>query len=216
MSQLEVQCPACGETYLLEWENIPAGRGQVPCLNCGGMISVSVPKPAPVTSKPSGAAPPSGKEEVVCPRCKLHFVPRTDGEQSQASSRRTVLVVEDMEYFKEIARDALGEQYEVRTADTAGEALQIMRQGGIDLLVLDLTLENTEDGFGLLNQLRPKPCPILIFTAENETDMYGKRWEELQQSGADDLVIKGMNVGEMLAKKVGELFGVGWEEEASG
>jgi DNA-binding response OmpR family regulator len=123
-----------------------------------------------------------------------------------------ILVVEDMEYFQEIAKDALGELYEVKTADSTAEALRILRQGDVDLLVLDLTLEHTEDGLGLLTQLQPKPCPILIFTAEDEADMYGDRWEELQRYGADDLVMKGMNVGEMLFKKVGDLLGVESED----
>jgi DNA-binding response OmpR family regulator len=121
-----------------------------------------------------------------------------------------------MEYFQEIAKDALGEQYEVKTANSTVEALRILKQGGIDLLVLDLTLEHTEDGLGLLTHLQPKPCPILIFTAEDEADMYGDRWEELQRNGADDLVMKGMNVGEMLSKKVGDMFGVEQDEKAHG
>ena len=214
MSKFEVRCPDCDQVYLLERNSLPTGDGEVPCLNCGGMIPVSIPDVEAARPEPPAAAPASGAEEVVCPRCQLHFHPRAARETDPPSSRRTVLVVEDMEYFREIARDALKEHYEVKTADSAAEALRILGQGGVDLLVLDLTLEHTEDGFGLLTQLQPKPCPILIFTAEDEADMYGDRWEELQQYGADDLVIKGMNVGEMLSKKVGELFGVSWEEEA--
>jgi DNA-binding response OmpR family regulator len=124
-----------------------------------------------------------------------------------------VLVVEDMEYFREIARDALGEKYNVRTAKSAGEAQVAIAEGGIDLLVLDLTLDHSSGGESLLSQLQPKPCPILIFTAEDESEMYGDRWEELKSMGADDLVLKGMNVGDSLTKKVGELLGEPWDAE---
>ncbi len=209
MSKIEVRCPSCAEVYLLDRDILPVGDGEVPCLNCGDLIPVSAPEPAAVVTTPP-------TEEVVCPRCQLHFVPRAAQEADPESDRRTVLVVEDMEYFQEIAKDALGEVYEVKTAGSAAEALRILRQGGIDLMVLDLTLEHAEDGLGLLTRLQPKPCPILIFTAEDEADMYGDRWEELQSYGADDLVIKGMNVGEMLSKKVGDLFGIDSEEQAQG
>lgn len=214
MSKFEVQCPACHELYLLEQDAVPAGGGKIPCLNCGGLIPVSIAEPE--ISVPEPPAATAAAEEVICPRCQLHFVPRVAQEQDPLSTRRTVLVVEDMEYFREIAKDALGELYEVKTADSPAEALRILGLGGIDLLVLDLSLEHTEDGLGLLTQLQPKPCPILIFTAEDEAEMYGERWEMLQQYGADDLVMKGMNVGEMLFKKVGDLLGVELEEKAHG
>ena len=59
-------------------------------------------------------------------------------------------------------------------------------------MVLDLTLDGCNAGRELLAELRPKPCPILIFTAQDESEMYGENWENLKRLGADDLVIKGM------------------------
>ena len=164
MSKFEVQCPACSELYLLEEDIVPTGGGEVPCLNCGGLIPVSMAEPEIAEPESATAAATTTGEEIVCPRCQLHFVPRAAEKQDPASNRRTVLVVEDMEYFQEIAKDALGELYEVKTADSTAEALRILGQGGIDLLVLDLTLEHTEDGLGLLTRLQPMPCPILIST----------------------------------------------------
>ncbi len=216
MSKFEVRCPACEELYLLDQDIVPTGGGEVPCLNCGGLIPVAIPTQETAPQEQPAVAATDAAEEIVCPRCQLHFIPRTSLDQDPVSDRRTVLVVEDMEYFQEIAKDALRELYEVKTADSTAEALRILKQGGIDLLVLDLTLEHTEDGLGLLTQLHPKPCPILIFTAEDEAEMYGDRWDELQRHGADDLVMKGMNVGEMLFKKVGDLLGVRSEERSHG
>jgi CheY-like chemotaxis protein len=167
-------------------------------------------------SVPSGLSdsdPTSEREEAICPRCHLHFRPRAEEASNALSARKTVLVVEDMKYFREIARDALGEKYDVRTVESPSEALEAIREGGIDLLVLDLTLDQSAGGVGLLAQLQPKPCPILIFTAEDESEMYGERWEELKKCGADDLVLKGMNVGDSLIKKVGELLGEPWDAE---
>ena len=75
-----------------------------------------------------------------------------------------------------------------KTAATSADARSILAQGGIDLLVLDLTLDGCNAGRDLLVELQPKPCPILIFTAQDESEMYGESWEDLKRLGADDLV----------------------------
>ena len=43
--------------------------------------------------------------------------------------------------------------------------------------------------------------------------MYNKSWEELQQLGADDILMKGMNVGELLLRKASALLGLPWDED---
>jgi hypothetical protein len=37
--------------------------------------------------------------------------------------------------------------------------------------------------------------------------MYGEEWDELRRLGADDILIKGINVAESLQRKVGLLLG---------
>ena len=91
--------------------------------------------------------------------------------------------------------------------------LPALEAGEIDLILLDLTLSGGEDGVGLLRGLPFKPCPILIFTAEDESVMYGETWEKLRALGADDVVIKGMNVGESILRKVGSLVGQPIEDD---
>jgi DNA-binding response OmpR family regulator len=157
---------------------------------------------------------PRGTEEIVCPRCKLHFVPGRAARDRAAKERLTVLIVEDMSYFQEIARDALAEEYEVKTAETVAEARAILTGGGVDLLVIDLTLDGGDHGIDLLRSFPVKPCPILIYTAQDESEMYGDSWEELRSLGADDMVIKGMNVGESLVRKVGTLLGKHWDDDS--
>ena len=158
-----------------------------------------VPRPAPVY-------------EVVCPRCNLHFQPRKPAAERE-ESRKTVLVVDDLEYFREIAKDALGPICRVETAASSVQAREILAQGGIDLLVLDLALEGTGEGHRFLSELGPKPCPILIYTAQDESELYGEKWEKLQNLGADDLVIKGMQVAESLARKASSLLGLPMDDE---
>jgi hypothetical protein len=52
----------------------------------------------------------------------------------------------------------------------------------------------------------------VIFTAQDESELYGDNWERLSDLGADELVIKGMNVGESLRRKVAALLGTPVEE----
>ncbi len=231
--KVEVRCNSCKCAWLVEEQ---AAGGSMSCPMCETSIGPST-APAPVaaaaavaatatavaTATPVAAdpvaavtasAPPAQPDlsEVVCPRCKLHFNAAGQPEVETPIERHTVLIVEDLEYFREVASDALSVNYKVKTAQSAHEARMILAEGGIDLLLLDLTLDGTEAGRDLLMQLDPKPCPILIFTAEDETDLYDGTWEGLKALGADDLVIKGMQVGESLVRKAGELLGMPMDE----
>jgi len=220
--KVEVRCRNCDGGYLVEAEVIEAG---LPCPGCGRELRDDGSQPsvvaehrevqapgavtAPATVVATGASAVATVDEIVCPRCSLHFKPRaeTQARARSAAPRPTVLVVEDMTYFREIAGEALDGEYEVKTASTKGEGLAILGQGGIDLMILDLTLDGGEGGLDLLRELKAKPCPVLIYTARDESEMYGDSWDELQSFGADDIVIKGMNVGDELIRKVGELLG---------
>lgn len=205
--KIEVRCSRCGTGYLVDEGKIPVGGGFVPCQSCGATIPLPAGSPAP---RPKAAAPappdPARASEVCCPRCSFHFVPDAKA-QSKTAGRPTVLVVEDMEYFLEIARDALGERYDLKTAKTLDEARTHLIHGRIDLLLLDLTLEKGEDGLRLLREPPGKICPVLLFTAQDESEMYGDGWARLQALGVDDVIIKGMNMDEALSRKVAEMLG---------
>jgi predicted Zn finger-like uncharacterized protein len=216
--KVEVRCPSCGKGYLVDAAKIPVGGGTVSCHACGEAIRLKpsgvpgrVPKPpakgpAPVAPATPAAVDGARAGEVCCPRCNLHFVPGTQAVPSDGG-RPTLLLVEDMDYFIEIARDALSGRYEVKTARTLDEARAILNAGGIDLLLLDIMLEHGEDGLRLLREPPGKICPVLLFTAQDESEMYGEGWTNLRAMGADDVVIKGMNMGELLVRKVGALLG---------
>jgi CheY-like chemotaxis protein len=230
--KIEIRCQDCGKSWLVDEKS---SGGAMICSNCLAHIRLPAERwtadpPAPVAAG-KGAARPAARSEdetegapqndlaaqepqgVVCPRCRLHFSPRERPPAEVPDERKTVLVVEDLDYFRQVAADALSQAYEVRTASTAAEARAALAAGGIDLLLLDLTLDGGDAGRTLLGELRPKPCPVLIYTAQDESDLYGDQWAELVELGADDLVIKGMNVGESLLRKVGLLLGAPVDEE---
>jgi len=203
--KLEVRCGHCGAGYLVEESRVPVAGGIVPCQSCGRTIELHAGT-APETPPTVANAAPARPNEVCCPRCGLHFVPG-GAEPSRGSGRPTLLVVEDMDYFVEIARGALAGRYELKTAKTVDEARAILLGGGIDLLLLDLTLDHGEDGLRLLREPPGKICPVLLFTAQDESEMYGDGWAQLRAMGIDDVVIKGMNMDETLARKVAAMLG---------
>jgi predicted Zn finger-like uncharacterized protein len=229
--KVEIRCPACGRGYLIDEAKIPSAGGKVACKACGVRIELprrpgsgAQPPPSPLSvfsPAPAKAAPPapaptvgapapvpaSSSTEIVCPRCGLRFPPAKSTAATRTPSRPTVLVVEDLEYFLEVAKDALSPKYEVKTARSLGEARAALSSGRIDAILLDLTLQDGEDGLTLLREMPVKRCPVLIFTAEDEAEMYGESWDKLRALGADDLVIKGMHVGESLARRIGALLG---------
>lgn len=225
--RVETRCVTCGSSFLIDAEG---GEG-TPCPVCGEPMQ-SGERPAVAGKRAAGtgsvAKPAAAKTEadgdddnVVCPRCGLHFVPKkgdvaTAPSETPEQQQQTVLVVEDMEYFIEIAKDALEPRYAVRTARTLAEARTLLGSGTISLMLLDLTLAGGEQAANLLTELPFKPCPILIYTAEDESSMYGETWERLQSLGADDVVLKGMNVGESIVRKVDSLLGAPEDGNPSG
>jgi CheY-like chemotaxis protein len=178
-----------------------------------GAATPAAVAPAAAATVPPPAASAVEREQVICPRCNLHFAPRRGSAAIDPGKRPTVLVIEDMGYFRQIAKDALADEYEVRLAGSTDEAKRLLGEGGVDLIVLDLTLDGNDSGLQLLRETRLKACPILIYTARDESEMYGEEWEELQKLGADDIVIKGMNVAESLRRKVAALLGRHWDGE---
>ena len=220
--KVEVNCQDCDGGYLVDAEALGAG---VPCPGCGRPLDAGPSNETDAVAQEVGidlpaaseeatpavvtAAAPRAASEVVCPRCNLHFKPRVDSRSRARATgdRPTVLIVEDLVYFREIAAEALEADYEIKAVATKDGARAILDRGGVDLILLDLTLDGGDGGLDLLRELSSKPCPILIYTAQDESELYGESWDELRDLGADDIVLKGMNVGDELNRKVGSLLG---------
>ena len=74
---------------------------------------------------------------IACPRCNLHFQPRDSFRVSKVT-RKSILVVEDLAYFRQVAKDTLEPMFEVTTAANTAEARDLLNRMDFDLLVLDL------------------------------------------------------------------------------
>lgn len=150
------------------------------------------------------ADPDAVTAEMPPPRVAKRPKPK---RRPRRGGKRTILVLEDVDYFVQLAKDALGEKYKTIIVKTVEEALGTIEREPIDLLVLDLAL-GEEEGSSILEQLRPKEFPVLVSTSRDESEMYGEAWEQLKRQGADDLVLKGMNMEESLLQKVAALLGL--------
>ncbi len=77
------------------------------------------------------------------------------------SEIKRILLVEDEELLRDIYLEVLVESgYEVETAKEGNEAEHKMREGGYDLVLLDLMLPN-KDGVQVLKDLQQKPASKL-------------------------------------------------------
>jgi predicted Zn finger-like uncharacterized protein len=157
------------------------------------------------------------QKPINCPKCGHHFVPYATPSQAQgpqpaaskaARPKGRILLVEDQHYFAELAREALGENFEMTVASTLLSARRFLETDQYDLVILDLSLEEGQDGTKILQATRQRAIPVLIFTARDERELYGEGWNQLHAAGASDILFKGINVGDDLRQKVQSLLGL--------
>ena len=108
----------------------------------------------------------------------------------------TILVVEDDAELRELFCVALeGSGYETRSAANGQEALDVLDEAKVDLIVCDVMMP-VMDGFELTRSLRSSgyDLPILVITAKGElADKH-----EGFRAGVDDYVVKPVDINEML------------------
>jgi len=227
-----VSCPGCNTHYSLDERKLPRKGGMLTCRECGKRWKVSTPEDSTPIAAPAPAPPPAPattvaprvesssklKKPVSCPKCGHSFVPAAGAPASAAvtgerpavrrEAAARILLVEDQNYFAELTKEALGADYETVVAPDLHAARSLLGEGEFDLVILDLSLEGDQDGAQILQSTRSRRIPVLIFTARDETEIYGETWKALQEAGATDILIKGMNVGDELRQKVQSMTGL--------
>jgi two-component system OmpR family response regulator len=108
-----------------------------------------------------------------------------------------ILVVEDeLDLLKSLARALREEGYAVDTAENGEDGLFSAETNGYDAIILDVMLPRL-DGWELLKRLRKtKKTPVLMLTARDQSR---DRVRGLD-TGADDYVIKPFDLDELLAR----------------
>ncbi|MCB2427208.1 response regulator transcription factor [Methylophaga pinxianii] len=108
-----------------------------------------------------------------------------------------VLIIDDDVILSGLFQDYLEEEkFQVRTADTATEGLQLALQGDFDIVILDVMLPDMS-GTEVLKSIRQQShVPILMFTAK------GDDVDRIMglESGADDYVPKPCTPRELIAR----------------
>ncbi len=118
-----------------------------------------------------------------------------------------ILVVEDDSFLQGLEVGKLKKEgYDVITASTGKEALEKIKEDGIDLILLDLVLPNF-DGFEVLKEIREnektKKTPVLVFSnLSEEKDI--KKAEDLK---ANDFMVKSNFTIDELAQKIKAILG---------
>ena len=127
-----------------------------------------------------------------------------------------ILVVEDdpmnAKLFQLILARKAG--YAVEVTEDPAHVLEVVRSGGADLIIMDVSLSNSEwdgipvDGLEITRRLKLDPearhVPILLATAHA---MKGSKEKFLQESGADDYISKPIVSADELIQRIQTLLG---------
>lgn len=109
----------------------------------------------------------------------------------------TILLVDDDPALLEVTSIVLtSEGYRVLTAENGAEALRIVAQESLDLVVLDVMLPKTS-GFEVLKKIREQTdVPVVMLTAKSQSvdKVVGL------ELGADDYITKPFDTKELLAR----------------
>lgn len=115
-----------------------------------------------------------------------------------AVGRRRVLIIEDEPDLVRGLRDALEfEGFEILSAGVGREGVNLARDRGPDLILLDLMLPDM-NGFAVCEEIRTvnPVIPIIMLTARSQENDKIRGLEV----GADDYVTKPFSVGELVAR----------------
>lgn len=115
---------------------------------------------------------------------------------SPPDTRHRILVVDDDESSRDIVQRTLNREYDVLTAESGPEGLDILEREPIDLVLLDVLLPG-ERGVEVCRRVKTHPrgpyLPVILLTALNEQE---DRNEGLA-AGADDYLTKPFDRNEL-------------------
>ena len=122
-------------------------------------------------------------------------------EMLSENRKRPILIVEDEYVNREILKMNLEQDYEILTAETGAEALQIIRArvDTLSLVLLDLILPDMH-GLDILRMLKEEErlsrIPVIVLTSDTEAEV------ESLNSGASDFISKPYPMHEIIQARV--------------
>jgi two-component system cell cycle response regulator len=113
--------------------------------------------------------------------------------------KRSILIVDDERFFRDILRDVLSDSYEVIESPDGEDAFAIAERLQPDLIILDVEMPG-KNGLEVCRELKEgvltRTIPVLILSAHDDKSEI----IDGLQAGADDYVIKPINAEEVLAR----------------
>ena len=162
----------------------------------GSICTITLPAETAVSSKDKAAEQGAGGN------------PQLSTLNSQRSSFKTILIVDDNQDMLSFISSCMKEDYQVHTATDGAAALDVLQREQIDLIVSDVMMPGI-DGFELCRRVKTdislSHIPVILLTAR-ATDV--SRIEGLQL-GADDYLTKPFNT-EVLRLRVKKF--IDWEQ----
>lgn len=198
---MRIQCPECETAYRIDPNRLKSGSGRfkLRCPRCNAVFSVTLPALDPLQDRAAVAAQPPLPRTVATAPPPTPAVAPTPG-------KKRVLVVDDSKFFRELIVDMLQPlALEFTLAGDGVEALEALRQGRFDLVMLDLNLPRL-NGYELIEAIRKDPAlraTILLAMSgvfRKETDV-----ARVVQAGADDFINKSFKP-EQLQERVRNLL----------
>jgi two-component system response regulator ResD len=112
-------------------------------------------------------------------------------------NKKRVIIVDDEEDMRFLVCMYLENSgFECLQAENGEEALELVNQTKVDLILLDIMMPNI-DGFALCERIRAlSDVPIIFLTAR------GEEWDKVKglRLGGDDYVVKPFSPGELVAR----------------
>ncbi|HVU10902.1 MAG TPA: HAMP domain-containing sensor histidine kinase [Phototrophicaceae bacterium] len=121
-------------------------------------------------------------------------------QQTNAVENSLLLIIEPVQSLRTALQQWFEATYTLIFADTAPEALNLVRQQSVDLVFLDLTILEMS-GFDVLRQLRGIGIPVILITALSDSSTLVQGL----QLGANDYITKPLDADVVRARAATQL-----------
>jgi CheY-like chemotaxis protein len=118
----------------------------------------------------------------------------TEGIENLPSARRSILVADDEKIMRDSLKDWLQDGYNVTTAETGEEAIELIKKHDFDVLILDVRLTG-KSGVEVLKEVKEiKPqIKSIIITAYPSVELA----VEAMKAGATDYIVKPFSLDQL-------------------
>jgi predicted Zn finger-like uncharacterized protein len=177
---MQIQCPGCGARYRLNTGGTGRSSGRIRCPKCSRLFEVDLASTPSVPSHP----PVSGDAGKVRP----------------APPSRTILVVDDARFFRELIVEVLAPLgLRVLTVADGAAALDLVRRERPQLVILDLNLPQM-NGYELVRALRAEVGWEIKLLAMSGVFRKDEDISGIERAGADDFISKSFKPEVFLAR----------------